>query len=71
MKKYIFILGFLFLSLFNLEAKYLKFNIDGAMFRTEDNKARWEMYYTFPETMLRYSLKVCKIYRRTYIFPLK
>ncbi len=48
---------FLFTAVINLEAKIVDFNVQSALFRYSDDKVLWEMYYTFPDTMLNYKLK--------------
>src|SRR3989339_485267 len=40
------------------EAKTVKFDIDGAQFRYDDSKVLWEMYYSFPDTLLKYQFKL-------------
>ncbi len=51
----IIICSFFIISL--TDAKTVKFDIDGAQFRYDDNKVLWEMYYSFPDTLLKYQFK--------------
>lgn len=39
---------------FQLFSKNISLEIDGASFKNDDNTVRWEMYYSFPDTMLAY-----------------
>jgi GWxTD domain-containing protein len=48
---------FLLCTGINLHAKIVEFNVEGALFRYNDDKVLWEMYYTFPDTLLNYKIK--------------
>lgn len=42
------------LSSFSLSAKKVSIDIDAATFRFDDNNIVWELYYSFPDTTLKY-----------------
>ena len=52
----IILLPLIFLS-GNIYSKPVMLEIDAAQFRNDDKTVKWEMYYSFPDTVLTYQLK--------------
>ncbi|MBI5325415.1 MAG: hypothetical protein HZB41_09125 [Ignavibacteriae bacterium] len=56
MYKTLLILSLVFFY-YAIEAKTVKLDIDWAMFRYDENQVLCEMYYSFPDTLIKYNLK--------------
>lgn len=53
MKK-LFTIMLIFLCFTSLEAKKIDLSIDAASFRYDDNNSLWELYYSFPDSALKF-----------------
>ena len=65
--KAIYVLIVLILSTIISFSKQISIDIDGAMFKIDDKSNRWEMYYSFPDTVLSYKYKKGKYYGAMYM----
>ncbi|TAL68980.1 MAG: GWxTD domain-containing protein [Bacteroidetes bacterium] len=53
MTRFLLVLFFI-IGYTNICAKTVSFDIDWSQFRYDENKVLWEMYYSFPDTLLKY-----------------
>ena len=53
--KYFYLLILFVFSIFPAHSKQILLEVDGAVFKLDSNQVVWEMYYSFPDTALKYN----------------